>query len=145
MSTETEKLTERSGADEDQKSVTIAHISDLHAGSTFFIPNLLKQAVDEINRLSPDVVVVTGDLTDAGFRQEYKVAKTFLDMLECENVVIIPGNHDSRNVGYIHFEELFGLRNNVLKIPGVTIVGLDTSEPDLDSGRFGRERYRWLE
>ena len=145
MSTETENLTKKSGVDNDQTSVTIAHLSDLHAGSSYFIPNLLKQAVDEINRLSPDIVVVTGDLTDAGFRQEYKTAKTFLDMLECENVVVIPGNHDSRNVGYIHFEELFGLRNNILKIPGVTIVGLDTSEPDLDGGRIGRERYRWLE
>jgi len=127
------------------RTVTIAHISDLHAGSHYFIPNLLSQTVDEINRINPQIMVLTGDLTDAGFRQEYKTAKTFLDMVNCENKVIIPGNHDSRNVGYIHFEELFGLRNNILKIPGVTIVGLDSSEPDLDNGRIGRERYRWLE
>lgn len=129
----------------EDETVTIAHISDMHAGSSYFIPNLLSQTVEEINRINPQVVVVTGDLTDSGFRQEYKTAKTFLDMIECENKVIIPGNHDSRNVGYIHFEELFGLRNNILKIPGVTIVGLDSSEPDLDNGRIGRERYRWLE
>jgi Icc protein len=125
--------------------VTIVHLSDLHAGSHYFIPNLLSQTIDEINRLNADALVLTGDLTDAGFRQEYKTAKTFLDMINCENKVIIPGNHDSRNVGYIHFEELFGLRNNILKIPGVTIVGLDSSEPDLDNGRIGRERYRWVE
>src|SRR3989304_6303252 len=124
------------------KSVPIAHISDLHAGSHYFIPNLLSQTVDEINRINPQIMVLTGDLTDAGFRQEYKTAKTFLDMVNCENKVIIPGNHDSRNVGYIHFEELFGLRNNILKIPGVTIVGLDSSEPDLDNGRIGRGRDR---
>ncbi len=29
-------------------------------------------------------------------------------------MVVIPGNHDSRNVGYVHFEELFGERNSVL-------------------------------
>lgn len=125
--------------------VTLVHISDLHAGSQYFIPNLLSQAVDEINRLNPQVVVVTGDLTEAGFRQEYKTAKTFLDMLNCKELVIIPGNHDSRNVGYIHFEELFGQRNNILRLPWVTIVGLDSSEPDLDNGRIGRERYRWVE
>lgn len=145
MSTNTQTLTQKPKPKKGKLSVTIAHVSDFHAGSNYFIPNMLKQAIDEINRLGPDIVVVTGDLTDAGFRQEFKMAKTFLDMLECENVVVIPGNHDSRNVGYLHFEELFGLRNNVLKIPGVTIVGLDTSEPDLDSGRIGRERYRWLE
>src|SRR3989304_9573682 len=90
------------------KSVPIAHISDLHAGSHYFIPNLLSQTVDEVNRINPDALVLTGDLTDAGFRQEYKTAKTFLDMRNCENKVIVPGNHDSRNVGYIHFEELPG-------------------------------------
>src|SRR3990172_7746696 len=138
-------MASRKLAESKDQQVTIVHISDLHAGSHYFIPNLLSQTVDEINRINPDAVVLTGDLTDAGFRQEYKTAKTFLDMLNCENQVIIPGNHDSRNVGYIHFEELFGLRNNILKIPGVTIVGLDSSEPDLDNGRIGRERYRWLE
>lgn len=128
-----------------KQPVTIVHISDLHAGSQYFIPNLLSQTVDEINKLNPQVVVATGDLTDAGFRQEYKIAKTFLNMINCDDMVIVPGNHDSRNVGYIHFEELFGLRNNVLKLPGITIVGLDSSEPDLDAGRVGRERYKWLE
>lgn len=127
------------------ESVTVVHISDLHAGSQYFIPNLLSQSIDEINRLSPHIVIVTGDLTEAGFRQEYKTAKTFLDMLNCEELVIIPGNHDSRNVGYLHFEELFGLRNNILKLPGVTVLGLDSSEPDLDNGRIGRERYRWID
>ena len=135
----------RNPARSKDQPVTIVHISDLHAGSHYFIPNLLSQTVDEVNRLNADAMVLTGDLTDAGFRQEYKTAKTFLDMIKCENKVIIPGNHDSRNVGYIHFEEFFGLRNNILKIPGVTIVGLDSSEPDLDNGRIGRERYRWVE
>ncbi len=129
----------------ENQSLTIAHISDLHAGSQHFIPNLLSQTVDEINKLRPEVVIVTGDLTDAGFRQEYKTAKAFLGLIDCDNMVIVPGNHDSRNVGHIHFEELFGLRNNVLKLPGITIIGLDSSEPDLDAGRIGRERYKWLE
>ncbi|HEB12178.1 MAG TPA: metallophosphoesterase [Actinobacteria bacterium] len=137
-------MAQRKQSEIENEPVTIIHISDFHAGSAYFIPNLLSQTVNEINRINPQVVVVTGDLTDSGFRQEYKTAKTFIDMIKCENKVIIPGNHDSRNVGYIHFEELFGLRNNILKIPGVTIVGLDSSEPDLDNGRIGRERYRWL-
>ena len=36
------------------------------------------------------------------------MAKEYLDKIECESLVVIPGNHDSRNVGYVHFEELFG-------------------------------------
>ena len=56
-----------------------------------------------------------------------------------------PGNHDSRNVGYVHFEELFGERNSVLRRDGVTVVAVDSTEPDLDHGQIGRGRYGWIE
>ena len=58
---------------------------------------------------------------------------------------MIPGNHDSRNVGYVHFEELFGERNSVLRKDGVTVVAVDSTEPDLDHGQIGRGRYPWIE
>jgi len=126
-------------------SVTIAHISDLHAGSAYFIPNLMSRTIDELNELQPDVVIITGDLTDMGFRQEFKTVRMFLDRLTCQQRIIVPGNHDSKNVGYVHFEDFMGARNSELSIPGVNIIGLDSSEPDLDSGRIGRERYRVIE
>lgn len=129
----------------DNKLLTIAHISDLHAGSPHFIPNLMSRTVEELNELKPDAVICTGDLTNEGFRQEYQTARTFLSMLECEKRLFVPGNHDSRNVGYIHFEELFGARNSVMKFGQITVVGTDSSEPDLDNGQIGRERYIWLE
>jgi Icc protein len=59
--------------------------------------------------------------------------------------VVVPGNHDSRNVGYVHFEEMFGDRNSVFRKNGVAIVAIDSSEPDLDHGQIGRGRYRWIE
>ena len=34
-------------------------------------------------------------------------------------MLVIPGNHDSRNVGYVHFEELFGERRSELHDDGV--------------------------
>lgn len=127
------------------KSVTIAHISDFHVGSQYFVSNLLSQTVREVNKLSPDVVVITGDLTEEGLRQEYRAVRSYLKILSCPNVLMVPGNHDARHVGYIHFEEFFGSRNSVLRINGLTAVGADSSEPDLDEGRIGRERYRGLE
>ena len=62
----------------------------------------------------PDVVVVSGDLTGDGFRGEYELAREYLDQIDCERMIVIPGNHDSRNVGYVHFEELFGERRSEL-------------------------------
>jgi Icc protein len=125
--------------------ITIAHLSDLHCGGPYFVPSLMERAISEINELSPDLVVCSGDLTTYGFKQEYLQAKNYLDRIECESMVVIPGNHDSRNVGYLHFEHMFGERNSVLRVGGVTVVAVDSTEPDLDHGQIGRGRYRWIE
>jgi Icc protein len=126
-------------------SMTIAHLSDLHCGDPTFRPNLLERAITEINDLKPTAVICTGDLTVFGFRDEYRQAREYLNAIECETLVVIPGNHDSRNVGYVHFEEMFGPRNSVERVPGLTVVAIDSSEPDLDNGHVGRGRYGWIE
>src|SRR5256886_12723199 len=124
---------------------TIVQLSDLHCGQQFFLPNLLERAIAEVNELDPDVVVISGDLTSHGFKDEYALARRYIDGIDCASIVVIPGNHDSRNVGYVHFEELFGDRNSVLRVGNATIVAADSSEPDLDNGQIGRGRYRWIE
>jgi 3',5'-cyclic-AMP phosphodiesterase len=123
--------------------VTIAHISDLHVGSPFFVPNLMNRVIVEVNELEPDVVICTGDLTNEGYRQEYKNAVAYLSRIEAP-VFTIPGNHDARNVGYLHFEELIGARHWTTDVRGVRIIGADSSEPDLNEGQIGRERYEWI-
>jgi len=125
--------------------VKIAHISDIHCGEVHFVPGLMERAINEINDLEPDIVVCSGDLTAMGFKHEYAEAKRYLDRIKCDTVVVVPGNHDSRNVGYVHFDELFGSRNHVVHRDGVTVVAIDSSEPDLDHGQIGRGRYGWIE
>ena len=123
----------------------IAHLSDLHCGSPYFVENLLQRAIMEINDLGPDVVVCSGDLTTFGYKQEYRQAREYLERLVCPDVITIPGNHDSRNVGHVHFENLIGPRSTVLRKGGITFVAVDSSEPDLDHGVVGRGRYGWIE
>ena len=123
----------------------IAQLSDLHCGEQYFEASLLERAISEINELRPDMVVCSGDLTTFGFRHEYLTAREYIDRIDCDSVVVVPGNHDSRNVGYVHFEEMFGERNSVLRKRGVAVVAVDSSEPDLDHGQIGRGRYRWIE
>ena len=123
--------------------VTIAHISDLHVGSPHFVPNLMDRVIREINELEPDLVVGTGDFTNDGFLQEYKSASAYLQQIG-PRLVAVPGNHDARNVGYMHFEELIGTRHWSIEVGGVKLVGADSSEPDLDHGQIGRERYPWI-
>jgi Icc protein len=126
------------------RSCTIAHVSDLHLGSQYFVPNLLDRTLVEVNDLNPDIVAVTGDLTNMGYRQEFREAREYLDRLTCPDVLVVPGNHDSRNVGYAHFERLFATRQLIVRKLGVTLLGVDSTEPDLDYGRIGRHRYQWI-
>lgn len=123
--------------------VTVAHISDLHVGSPFFVPNLMNRVIVELNELQPDVVICTGDVTNEGYRQEYKNVTAYLSRVTAP-VYTVPGNHDARNVGYLHFEELIGPRHWASDVRGVRIVGADSSEPDLNDGQIGRERYAWI-
>jgi Icc protein len=125
--------------------LTIAQISDLHCGSPHFVESLLERAIVELNDLEPDVVIVSGDLTGDGLRGEYMDAHDALAKIACKQKIVIPGNHDSRNVGYVHFEELFGERRSELHLDGVSILAVDSTEPDLDHGVIGRGRYEWIE
>src|SRR5438046_9943371 len=123
----------------------IVQLSDLHCGQQCCVPQRLERAIAEVNEMVPDVVVISGDLTSNGFKDEYALAREYLNRIECKSMVVIPGNHDSRNVGYVHFEDLFGDRNSVLNVGPSTIVAVDSSEPDLDNGQVGRGRYRLIE
>jgi 3',5'-cyclic-AMP phosphodiesterase len=129
--------------------VRIVQISDIHVGSGLFRPELLDAAIEETNALEPDLVAIAVDLTMEGYRWEFEEAKGYLDRLECENVVVVPGNHDAKNVGYRHFEEFFGLREGAvtLTVPEgeAKIVALDSTKPDLDEGEIGREHYAWID
>ena len=127
----------------------IVQISDIHVGSGLFRPELLDAAIEETNALQPDLVAIAGDLTMEGYRWEFEEAKGYLDRLECQNVVVVPGNHDAKNVGYRHFEEFFGLREGAVTVNvpegEAKIVALDSTKPDLDEGEIGREHYAWID
>ena len=76
----------------------IAQLSDLHVGAGRYRKELLQAAIAEINAAEPDLVVVAGDLTDEGYPDQYPQAKQELAALQCRHVVLVPGNHDARNV-----------------------------------------------
>jgi len=59
--------------------------------------------------------------------------------------VIVPGNHDSRNAGYLFFKDIFKARSSLGHFGEVTVVGLDSSQPELEEGHIGRENYGWIE
>ena len=115
----------------------------------------MRGIIERVNELQPDVVLVVGDLTAKGYRWEFEEAAGWLEQFRAPTIVI-PGNHDYRNVGYIHFQQLFGdgflryrqafdpERAERLRASGFTIVGVDSAEPDVNEGNLGLEHYPWI-
>ena len=123
----------------------IVHISDLHISNISFDKSVLKKAIAEINTLGPDMIILTGDITDNGYYREYIQAMDYLNRFEAQ-LFAIPGNHDSRNLGYQSFEELVGERSwKLTKDDEFTVIGLDSSIPDENRGNIGLPQHLWME
>lgn len=69
----------------------LAHVSDLHFGRVD--PAAVEGLLGSLEETRPDLVVVSGDLTQAARREEFVQARAFLDRLPAPSFVV-PGNHD---------------------------------------------------
>ena len=134
--------------------LTIAQFSDIHCGHVMFDADLMEAAISEIAELAPDLVVMAGDLTSEGYAPQFRQAKRYLDRLDGLEMVVIPGNHDLMNVGFLHFRDAFGKSDRVMRIPFrtsdgrpqryATVVAVNSSKPDLADGEIGHIRYDWI-
>jgi 3',5'-cyclic AMP phosphodiesterase CpdA len=70
---------------------TIVHLSDLHFGRVD--PALLDPLRRAIDQVRPDIVVVSGDLTQRARASQFRQARAFLATLPRPQIVV-PGNHD---------------------------------------------------
>lgn len=70
---------------------TIVHVSDIHFGR--LDPATVHPLRDAIARAAPDLLAVSGDLTQRARRQEFAAAQAFLQSLPFRRLVV-PGNHD---------------------------------------------------
>ena len=77
--------------------MNILHISDLHFGPRHWEGNN-DFLLEKLNSYSADIIINTGDSTTDSLESEFKAAGAFLNSLECQNVISIPGNHDKRNM-----------------------------------------------
>jgi len=123
----------------------IAHISDIHCNyGTDFNEKVFTKAVNMVNKIDADIIFVSGDLTTDGLLSEYEFAQKKLKELSGK-LVIIPGNHDERNLGFKLFPEFFGETDFIHTYKDLNLIGLASSEPDRDEGRLGRGRHRLIE
>jgi 3',5'-cyclic AMP phosphodiesterase CpdA len=70
---------------------TLIHLSDLHFGRVD--PAILAPLVKFIGQVKPDLVAVSGDLTQRARTEEFTAAREFLAAIPFPQIVV-PGNHD---------------------------------------------------
>ena len=70
---------------------TIVHLSDLHFGRVNLA--LLEPLIRSVREVKPDLVAISGDLTQRARSHQFKEARSFLDALPKPQIVV-PGNHD---------------------------------------------------
>jgi 3',5'-cyclic AMP phosphodiesterase CpdA len=127
----------------------IIQLSDLHIGGAYFKQDTFDTIVNEVDtKLKPDVILITGDLTDEGLSSQFERARVEIKKLTniCPNVIVLPGNHDYRHTGYLLFNKFFPFRpSNVYVFDNTLIITLATARPDRDEGEVGHRQNLWLE
>ena len=130
--------------------IRILHISDLHFGPPY-VPRVGEALLRLAPELEADAIVVSGDLTQRAKEEQFVEARAFLDRLPELPRLVVPGNHDVPL--YRLRERLFEPHalyrryispdlDQVLRIDGATLVGLDSTAPRraIVNGRIRREQ-----
>lgn len=140
-------------------SMLIAQLTDLHLRP----PGLPAYRVSETNMMTerafdavaalrprPDVVLITGDMTDCGLDAEYELLRKLLRPLPMP-VFMIPGNHDRRD----NLRKAFPDWPTIVSDPDfiqfvvddfpVRLIGLDTIIPGESGGMLCERRLAFLE
>jgi 3',5'-cyclic AMP phosphodiesterase CpdA len=112
---------------------TIVHLSDIHTGR--LDPAVVAPLVSAVRAVAPDLVVISGDLTQRATVEQFREARRLLDALGAR-LLTIPGNHDVPlwNVGARFFTPLARYRryitpdlSPVYEDDEVIVAGLNTT------------------
>lgn len=133
--------------------IEILHVSDLHFGAPF-LPDRAGAVHTLARRRDPDLVVVSGDLTQRAKRREFEAAAAFLEDFEVP-VAVTPGNHDvplyrvwERFLDpYRHYTDLVSPDlDEVHRLDGLTAVCLNSSRSfTFNNGRLTSDQLSFAE
>lgn len=133
---------------------TILHISDTHFGTQRSAA--VEAVVRLANELSPDLVVLSGDITQRARRSQFNAARAFVDRLHAP-LLAVPGNHDiplfnvlARLLSpFAGYQRCFGDNlEPVFENAELLVIGVNTARPqrhengEVDSTQIARVSKR---
>ncbi|WP_374704105.1 metallophosphoesterase [Mesotoga sp. B105.6.4] len=136
------------------ESFTIVHLTDPHLDLLSKPENMLlfERLLNEIRAESPDLMLITGDLSSSALA--YTTDWEFIKEKTIEYcdfpVFIVPGNHDTQRSGRINgmelWEELFGPCYYSFEWGSWHFLGLNTADSEYGfvSGVVSEEQMEWI-
>ncbi|MDN5853851.1 MAG: phosphodiesterase [Actinomycetia bacterium] len=136
----------------------LAHVSDTHVSTRPDGGDAIQRCLEAVARLealspAPDTVVVTGDLTDNGTAEEYRIVGELLSRLPMP-VHVVPGNHDDAGQLVTSLGER-GFVGSVTRTEDgcyyrvdaadLVLLCLDSSVSGEAYGTLGPEQLSWLD
>src|SRR4249919_168581 len=132
----------------------IVHLSDLHFGAH---DESLVEAVDwQVDRLKPDLVVISGDFTQRARTEQFRQACEFLEGLRerGHEVLGVPGNHDVPLYDVLRrfLSPLARYRRFIddtlcpfIEFPGVAVLGINTARSmTFKDGRINKDQVAFI-
>lgn len=130
---------------------SIVHLSDIHFGRVNH--QVIAPLIEAIARVNPDLVAVSGDLTQRARAPQFKAARAFLDRLPKPQIVV-PGNHDVplHNVAARFLQPLRKYRRYITDDlrpfyhdDEIAVLGVNTARSlTIKGGRVNREQVAWM-
>ena len=130
---------------------SIVHLSDIHFGRVNY--QVISPLIEAITKIAPDLVAVSGDLTQRARSHQFKEARAFLDRLPNPQIVV-PGNHDVplHNVAARFLQPLRKYRRYITDDlrpfyydDEIAVLGVNTARSlTIKEGRINEEQVAWM-
>jgi 3',5'-cyclic AMP phosphodiesterase CpdA len=130
---------------------SIVHLSDVHFGRVN--QQVVFPLIEAITKINPDVLAVSGDLTQRARARQFKQARAFLDRLPKPQIVV-PGNHDVplHNVFARFLQPLDKYRRYITEDlrpfyhdEEIAVLGVNTARSlTIKGGRINEDQVAWM-
>jgi len=123
-----------------QNAFRIVHLSDVHL-NTIFSKRRLERLVQRVNRLEPNLIVITGDLMDENAAKSEKIITPISQLRSQFGVYAVTGNHEyysgvKKAIDVIEKAGIRVLKNESIQIGNIlNLVGVN----DIEAKRFENE------